>query len=286
MMTRVALLVVLSQFARSKLVDDDPQSPCLYWREGTRVVFHQNVDGNPETGGSEFAAVARALGTWQQEMERCGSLTLEDGPRTESRRVGYDEKSASNENIVVFRQRMCGDVVPQGDACLKDDDCGNAWDCWQHGPSAIAITTTSFNPYSGEVLDSDVELDTPRFLFTTVDAPPCAPGNYALTCVATDVQNTMTHEFGHSLGLTHVATPGSTMAFDAPPGETSKRALDADSQRFVCEVYPAGQPSRACVVKPLGTETLKPAGTQSCAAVPGALWLGLAALGLARRRRR
>jgi hypothetical protein len=283
---KVAVLVVLSQYVRSRVNDREPNSPCLYWAENKTITFRQNADGNPDTPGeTEFTAVTRSFATWQAEQTRCGSLTLTEGPRTGTRRVGYDETSASNENVVLFRQRMCDGVVPSGDPCLADDNCGNKYDCWQHAPTAIAITTTSFNPKSGLIFDSDIELNAPRFLFTTVDAPPCPVNMYSVDCVATDVQNTVTHEVGHLLGLAHTTEAGSTMAPRADPGETSKRTLDANSAKFVCDVYPAGKPSKSCVVKVLGEESLgRPVG--GCATAPGSLGLGFAVLAMQLRRRR
>jgi len=285
-LAKVAVMVVLSQYVRSRVDDGDPNSPCLYWTEDKTITFRQNADGNPDTPAeTEFTAVTKSFATWQAEQTRCGSLTLTEGPRTSTRYAGYDETSASNENVVLFRQKMCDGVVPSGDQCLTDDDCGNKYDCWQHAPTAIAITTTSFNPKLGLILDSDIELNAPRFLFTSVDFPPCPVNMYSETCVATDVQNTVTHEVGHLLGLGHTNELGSTMAPRADPGETSKRTLDASSAKFVCDVYPAGQPSKSCVITVLGDETLgKPVG--GCAAAPGGLVLALGALALRRRRRR
>src|SRR5205823_14818564 len=41
-----------------------------------------------------------------------------------------------------------------------------------------------------------------RFIFTAVDGPPCADINQT-GCVRIDVQNTITHEAGHTIGLDH-----------------------------------------------------------------------------------
>jgi hypothetical protein len=286
MILKVAVAIALSQYVRSRVTDGDPKSPCLYWTEGTRLVYRQSEAGNPETPGeTEFSAVRKAFDTWQAEQARCGSLTLAEGPRTSSRRAGYEPTSASNENVVLFRQRTCAGLVPAGDACLSDDNCGSVYDCWQYAPAAIAITTTSFNTRSGQILDSDIELNTPRFLFTTVDEPPCPMNQFDVSCVATDVQNTMTHEIGHLLGLAHTAEDGSTMAARANGGETSKRTLDSNSAKFICDVYPAGRPSKSCVVPVLGQETLSPS-TGGCASAPGGALAALALVLLRRRARR
>jgi hypothetical protein len=113
-------------------------------------------------------------------------------------------------------------------------------------------------------------------------------GNVTANCVATDVQNTLTHELGHALGLAHAPSQFSTMYATSQPGETSKRVLDSGSQEFLCEAYPKNRIPLDCVALPakagLGTVT------SSCAAAPGGVLTGLliagAAWTLAARRRR
>lgn len=283
---KVVLALALSQgYVRSKVTDGDPSSQCLWWKEGTAIIFHQNVDGNPETpGDSEFLAAQRAFATWQEQMNLCGNLSVSEGERTTSRLVGYDDQATSNENIVVFRVAKCMDRAAATHQCWKDDDCGNQFDCWQHSAGAIAITTTSYNPQTGRILDSDIELNAPSYIFTTVDSPPCIPPDFRTTCVATDVQNTLTHEVGHSLGLSHISTPGSTMNPRADPGETSKRVLDIGSKKYVCDAYPKGLPTKTCVINTFDGNLGKPAG--GCASAPGGAVALLALAGLLLRRRR
>lgn len=285
MIGALALAVLLAQtgYVRSRVDDDDPRSQCLWWDEGTVIALRQHVDGNPENAGdTEFAAISKAVATWQAEFARCGNLTLRDGDRTTTRAVGY-KPSGGNENVALFRLSKCSDKVAANHACWADDDCGNQFDCWQHANSAIAITTTSYNPETGRILDSDIEFNTPSFIFTTVDAPACVAPAFNQACVATDVQNTATHELGHLLGLGHINVSSSTMSSRANAGEISKRTLDPGSKAFVCEVYPKGAPSRPCKVVPYDGTLGKVPG---CSAAPAALW-PLTALGwLARRRRR
>ncbi len=283
-MTKVVLLLVLSQYNRSRVNEADSSSQCLWWKESSTIVYRQNTRGDPLTSrDGEFDAVARAFGTWQAQMDVCGSLTLREGARTGTLTVGFEEGSDQNENAFVFRQRRCTGMVQPTDGCWAQDDCGNVYDCWQHSASAIAITTTSYNPTSGRILDSDVEYNSPAYVFTTVDAPPCVAPNFNESCVATDVQNTATHEIGHMLGLAHITTPGSTMHPRADPGETSKRVLDTGTKQFVCDVYPKGQATRTCKTVSFDGSLGKYAG--GCAAGPGGVVGGLLAL-LALRRRR
>ncbi len=272
-------------YTRTKVDDDDPGSHCLYWKEATAVEWHVNDQGNPENvNDSEFDAISKAVGSWQAEFASCGSLTLSQGAKTTSRVADFDRKSASNENSILWRFKKCTDVVGPSDGCWKNDDCGNKFDCWQHNPLALAITTTNFDPSTGQILDADVELNTPSFIFTTVDAPQCAGGVRNQFCVVTDIQNTMTHELGHAIGLAHSCQVASTMYASAMVGELGKRVLDPGSKLFVCETYPKGAPARDCVIKTFDGNLGRAQGC-GCGASSGVGWAALALVVAWRRRR-
>ena len=255
---------------------------CLGWPAGA-VEFHENVAGAPGTGDAGFEAMERSLQTWATPMETCGNLSLRMGPLTTSRTTGFDSaKGAVNENVLLFRTRLCSEVVRGGDPCISQGTCANAHDCWDYASGTLAITTTTYNSQTGRLYDADLEMNATVHLFTTVDSPPC-DGPDLPTCVSTDVQNTVTHELGHALGLDHSPDPRSTMYAGAERGETSKRVLDDGSVEFVCTTYPAGGLTRDCDGSPL--EVSDP--PSSCTAVPSrgaAPALLLALLGLVRRR--
>jgi hypothetical protein len=285
MLAVVALaLAQCPPYVRTKVSDTDPFAHSLYWREKTQIQFVINGEGNPETtGDSEFTAVERAFGTWQAQFDLCGSLSFKEGPRTNSRLATFDSKSSNNQNVVLWRFKSCGQIVSPTDPCIKDENCGNKYDCWQHNPGALAITTTSYDPMTGRILDADIELNTPSFIFTTVDAPPCVKPVYNQNCVASDVQNTVTHEVGHMIGLAHDCMPSSTMYLSANPGELTKRALDDGSKRFVCDTYPKDGPSTSGIL--LSVDPKLGTVARGCVAAPGTLWAALALLGLWRKRR-
>ena len=52
-----------------------------------------------------------------------------------------------------------------------------------------------------------------------------------------DLQNTLTHELGHALGLDHSSIPQATMAASSTQGETSKRALHQDDKEGHSYIY-------------------------------------------------
>ena len=270
---KLAVTLVLSQYVRTKTDETNLKSQCLWWMGNTTIVFHQSELGEPTVSGdTEFTAVTASYATWQQELASCGSLTLSEGQRTKSRKVGYQTNEA-NENVVLFRATKCADLIASDNACWKDSSCGNAHDCWEHSASAIAITSTSYTPASGRDLDSDIELNSPSFLFTT-SVP-----------VITDVQNTVTHEVGHLLGLAHINLDSSTMNAKAETGEVSKRTLDSGSKQFVCDVYPKGKPTKTCQI-PVLVSNLGSSAKVGCSSVPGSALVALAGVAVALRARR
>jgi hypothetical protein len=253
---------------------------CLGWPAGT-VEFRENVNGAPDAGEAGFTAMERSLGTWGTRMNACGNLSLRMGPRTTTRTTGFDDtRGAANENVLLFRTRLCSEIVHSGDPCIAQGTCSNVHDCWDYAAGTLAITTITYNSRTGRLYDADLEMNATVHLFTTVDAPPCS-GPDLPSCVSTDLQNTVTHELGHALGLAHSPDPRSTMFAGADRGETSKRVLDDGSVEFVCTVYPAGAPTRDCDGSPIDL-TDDRAG--SCSVAPTGPFALLTLLAALRRR--
>jgi uncharacterized protein (TIGR03382 family) len=284
-----------SPYVRSRVEVKDPSSQCLFWTV-PKVTWYQSSAGNPATkpAGSEFVAVRRSFESWQAIFSQCGNLAFEDGGMVDDRTVGYD-LNGTNRNVVLFRTRRCTAVVPAGDPCKDDESCGNLYDCWDDIPDkegrtragTIAITLTTYDAKSGIIYDSDIELNSAYFYFTTSDGPLVCTGTVTTNCVSTDVRNTMTHEIGHLVGLDHSSSPSSTMYPQAPTADLDKRTIDSGSRDFVCTTYPQGMESQACIHPNVDLQLGKKA-QLGCSTAGAEAWLpALAgwALLLARRRR-
>jgi hypothetical protein len=158
----------------------------------------------------------------------------------------------------------------------------------------IALTTTTYDECSGRIYDADIELngkmpgDTSNygFRFTLVDSPRMCQSSADYNCVVADIQNTATHEFGHTLGLDHTAYPifdacdpgcpasmttytHSTMYTEAPAGDLCKRCVDRGSRQAICDIYPKGKSALDCVPTKGG-----------CSAAPAGPIIALALLGI------
>lgn len=130
---------------------------------------------------------------------------------------------------------------------------------WQFAPTAPAGTNIYASRTTGEIRDADIEVNVATFEWGILDV-----GGDGGSSTKMDLQNVLTSQLGHLLGFDSVCAspqtsnpalddmdnpvPGcegasqavreATMYPSALPGETSKRTLEADDQRAVCETYP------------------------------------------------
>jgi len=96
------------------------------------------------------------------------------------------------------------------------------------GQTALGITQTKYDPYSGKILDADTHYN-PNYDWA-VDG----------SAWKSDVQAVATHEIGHQLGLDHSEYQDATMFYATGPGDTSQRSLHSDDIAGVCHLYPTG----------------------------------------------
>lgn len=265
---------------------------CLSWKT-RQLTYAIDAAGSTATpGDTEFAAIEASFQTWRSLSESCSDFEFVNAGRSGSVVVG-NFPGSSGQCLVTFREERCQDVVPEGEPCLADSSCANTYGCWDHGTYVIALTTLTFSTKTDAIFDGDIELNAaPRpegaLLFTTVESPPCPLGGESFSCVATDVQNTVTHELGHVLGFDHVADSSSTMADTADVGDTNKRLIDARTAAGFCVAYPRGQPNGPCELAStveqgiIGTTRIAGVG---CNSAWGSLGSGLVLLGLVLRRR-
>lgn len=162
---------------------------------------------------------------------------------------------------------QCADAADTS-ACTEVTSNGN-WvqfvhsaELWaQQGmPKAVvAVTVLTYSRQTGEIRDADLLLDDVHHDFCI--SPTCTGGRY-------DLQQTLTHELGHVLGLDHSTLPEATMYAAAQPGETQKQTLADDDRTGVCTAYHTQ--CDACAEAP----------EPGCSAGRALAWPGLALVGL------
>jgi hypothetical protein len=206
-----------------------------------------------------------------------------------------------------WRQAPCGDATPAFEVAPYDERIicdqriynkraknANVWmfqdDVWPYDrvENAIALTTTTFVPATGEIYDTDVEINSrDHDFFVDADAPEPASG--------LDLVATVTHEAGHFLGLAHSYSPLATMVRGY--SGVAARSLDQDDMAGICSVFPPESPAKTCSFEPRHgfsaecSEPMEEPGGCSCRTAPGGLRavppaLSLLALGFLRRVRR
>lgn len=274
--------------------------PTVAWRLNRDWPNTSPTCAATDAGDPTLAAIRTSFAAWEQS---CADIRLVYGGTSNEIRTGL---GGTSENIVVFRKGWCSQnaaatAVPP-DPCFTDPDgCSGIYDCFDDACPAgasscadwgiVALTSVLYDPGTGRIMDADMEVNgwdgvggtlgvPPRhgWYFTCVDSAGATCGTYGQGgCSYIDLQNTVTHEVGHFLGLAHTPpfdprTPQDswpTMDANTRPSETWKRSLSPDDVAGVCAIYPP----------PSG-------GGLGCASggAAGAISILLAALALRRRR--
>jgi len=255
----LALGMTLASPARAYVRTKTDQGAAVHWREPC-IYITAHVTDAPANLTPELAASAAraAAATWSNPQIDCTALQLQvavseaaDAP------VGNDKHSN-----LVFRKETC----PCGSWCRQPAASDEA--CYDS--SALAITTVFAQQKDGVVLDADTEINAVDFQWgDLVEGIGSAGTNVQ------DLQNTLTHEFGHLLGLDHncysyndrsrgidqdgKAVPdcnrappsvqAATMYASVMRGDILRRTLSSDDVDGVCAIYPvAGTPTCAAVM--------------------------------------
>jgi hypothetical protein len=108
---------------------------------------------------------------------------------------------------------------------------------WIFSPDAIAVTVITVDNQSHQIVDADISLN-PNRVFRVL------PPEGLLNTPDDDIQNALTHELGHALGLAHnPELPSAVMYPSARAGETLKRILSQDDLDAISALYGLPAPS-------------------------------------------
>ncbi|MHB8879411.1 MAG: matrixin family metalloprotease, partial [Myxococcaceae bacterium] len=189
----------------------DSTGASMRWSGGAAFVVDRRADVALDER-RVFAAVQATVETLSAGAPGL-ALTLRAGPTTG---VGYDfGQDAANQNEIV--------VVASS---------------WPYDKDAIAVTVVTVDTRTHEILDADIALNAAAHGFKVLFAGGKEPAHGR---PLDDIQNTLTHELGHALGLAHNPDdPGAVMYPLAHPGEISKRVLGEDDLAGLAYLYPEG----------------------------------------------
>ena len=234
----VASLVAAPAFAWE--VRKDSQGDVVRWERRVEFVLDRRFAEQLGLPGAPAAvtAAAVALSARTPALE----VTVRQGDR--EAKLGYSrDTGAVNENSIVVLS------------------------VWPYESGNLAVTLVTLNARTNVVLDADIAVNASEHDFIIADGPKAQDEKY-------DLQNTLTHELGHALGLMHSKADELAVMFpSSAPGETCKRTLSADDIAGLVELY--------------GTAAAKEVPQVGCSAAPRRLPLAVigAVLLLAMKRR-
>ena len=176
----------------------------LFWANESDVSIVVSSTGSVDIADeSETAAVRLALEEWNAASGSAARL-VENTSAVERARTDWD---STDVHLVLFDE---------------DDSSG----FFPNGSGVVAITPILFQS-NGRIVDADV-LFNGDWDFSTTGAP----GSF-------DVQDVVTHELGHLLGLDHTGWAGATMYPYVDPNLTVHRSLSLDEVDGMRDAYPA-----------------------------------------------
>ena len=224
-------------------VRTDSEGDVVRWTKPLQLVLDENAGALLHEPGAE-AAIRSAL-TQCDDATPWLDVSMQVGP---SRPIGYVVGATDNQNSILV---------------LED---------WPYSEDALAVTLVTLNARTNVLLDADVAFNAEAHHFRVL--PDVVKDERRFD----DVQNTITHELGHVLGLMHNAALVDLVMYpSAPPGEILKRSLKADDRDGLLSLYGTEPeaPARPALLPVVGC---------SATSSPPA-WLALAALGLLLLRR-
>lgn len=138
--------------------------------------------------------------------------------------------------------------LPDAKAAPKDGKDVIAWvfDNWTKDETYAALTTLTYNKFTGEISDSDIEINADLFEFTNCDST---------TVQKVDFEFTILHECGHLYGFDHSKDPQAVMFSHSPfCSDSPGHALTADDEEAMCTVYGTAAVVDGCNAEPVTPE--------------------------------
>jgi MYXO-CTERM domain-containing protein len=246
----------------------------LFWPTSC-VMFAMNKLGTQDLDpGDTRAVIQKAFRAWtdvpcgKDGKDGAASMTFQERGPVDCKKSEYN-KSGQNVNVILF----------------QDDN----WN-YRGIDGTLAKTSVTYNDETGEIYDSDIEVNAANNTLTITDDPKK---------IEYDLQAILTHEAGHFIGIAHSPDGNAVMYASYSPGSISQRDLTPDDVEAVCTIYPPNN-GVVCNTEPRGgyspTCDDAPAKKGLCDISPAAASNGTSAAGLAvialsviagvRRRRR
>ncbi|HEY2900323.1 MAG TPA: hypothetical protein VGL59_07095 [Polyangia bacterium] len=245
-----AFFLATPAHAYVRYITEVDKKPFQWMQSCVHLTGYPNQDDFPDmTSDQVLTAVTGAANAWSSVSLSCTFLTIDVSLSSATAPMAI----ADNKSSLIFRHQ---------DWCSPTD---SPWTC-SYDPSALAITSVFVQRSTGRIQEADIEVNDRWFGWTDLDLFP-------ENTTRQDLQNALTHEMGHLIGLDHTCyTAGTnttrpndnngnpvpdcdnappevqatTMFASAKPGDISKRTLEADDQQAVCDIYPLANDPAYC----------------------------------------
>jgi hypothetical protein len=261
-------------------VNDRSGAP-VFWKQPCVPVtiylngFERSKNQAAMSPAAILKSVTEAAHAWSGDAVSCpggGSPSIEIVPTVAAfdaptAPVAYDAK-----NIVIFRTDTRHEDWAKGGKVTPTSP--------PYDPLGLAITTVT-SEGDGHIVDVDVEINATNALAVWMNLDPGVSPQAQQGDIVhfNDLQNALTHEFGHFIGLDHTCFPpgntnpallrpnddqghlvplcddkapadvrASVMFNVMPPEQTSKRALSPDDIKGVCTIYPQARGAGTCAL--------------------------------------
>ena len=189
--------------------------------------------------------------TWR--LNTTGSDDIDDEsfiPAIEHGFQVWEDVTGSTLNFTRGADTTSVDPAPNSTHIVAFDE-GNSSGYFPSGSGIVAITPISFNTVNGNILDADILFNGSQFNFSTDGSP----GTF-------DVQDVLTHEIGHFVGLDHSPQVSGTMWPFVSTTQWLHRSLTADEEAGAVAIATAGTAAKL-------TGTIRRA--TGAAKIPGAI---------------
>ncbi|MDP7061777.1 MAG: IPT/TIG domain-containing protein [Planctomycetota bacterium] len=170
--------------------------------------------------------------TWR--LNANGSDDINDDSHIAAIEHGFQAwEDISGSNIAFTRGADTNDVAPGASSHIVAFDENNTSGYFPGGSGIVAITPITFDTGSGNILDADILFNGSQYSFSTDGSP----GTF-------DVQDVLSHEIGHFIGLDHSPQISGTLWPYVSSRQWLHRSLTTDDRSGAIAVAPSGAQSR------------------------------------------
>lgn len=178
----------------------------LTWSTPGNISIVINSTGSDNiSDDSHFTAIRNGIAAWN-DVTGSSLQLVENTNATQQARTDW---TATDIHLVMFDETNASGFFPGGSG-------------------TVAVTPVFFMS-NGNIVDADILFNGSGFTFTTSGAGG-----------AFDVQDVVTHELGHLVGLDHSGIGGATMYPYVSPGVVVQRSLAIDDANGIRTIYPSG----------------------------------------------